>query len=80
MARSMAVPTVGGALVPNNAPVNKVTYGALAGALSVIIVYVINTYVTPTKPLPSEVSSAFTTILSFIVSYFVPPAASERIE
>jgi len=61
-------------------PTRKVMLGGLAGAVSIIIVFLLNTYAMPTdKPLPSEVASAITTILSFVVAYLVPPAASDQV-
>lgn len=59
------------------APVRKVIVGGLAGALSTVLLWVLNTYVLP-KPMPAEVGSAVTTVLSFVVSYLVPPAASDQ--
>lgn len=51
-------------------PTRKVGAGALAGALSVIIIWVVVAFggidVTP------EVASAFTVVLTFFVSYYVP--------
>ncbi|HEX4629280.1 MAG TPA: hypothetical protein VH137_10880 [Gemmatimonadales bacterium] len=71
---------------PGNAPPNegkksylpsrKVGAGALAGALSVLVVWIINTFVLtgPTK-ITGEVASAITTILTFVVGYFIPEPA-----
>lgn len=56
-------------------PTNKVTAGALAGALSVILVYVLNTYVL-TPPLSGEVASALTVLLTFVTGYLVPEGGS----
>ncbi len=47
----------------------KVTAGALAGALSIILVWAIKYF--GQVELPAEVASASTTILTFITSYFV---------
>jgi hypothetical protein len=56
-------------------PTRKVGASALAGALSVIIVWAVNTFVlTGTIKITGEVASAFTTILTFLVGYFVPEA------
>ena len=54
-------------------PTRKVGSGALAGALSIVLVWVIQTY--GGQQIPAEVASAGTTILSFIVSWLVPEAA-----
>ena len=54
-------------------PSRKVGAGALAGALSVILVWIINTFVlTGSVKITGEVASAITTILTFLVGYFVP--------
>lgn len=53
-------------------PDRKVTAGALAGSLSAILVWTLNTYVTVERPIPAEIAVAVTTVLTFMVSYFVP--------
>jgi len=54
-------------------PTRKVTAGGVAGALSVVLVWAANTFWMPeAKQIPAEIASALTTILSFLVSYFVP--------
>lgn len=66
-------------LRPN--PTTKVVYGGIAGALSVIVVWVLNAFkVLPDgTQVPGEIASALTTILSFIVSYVVSPSADDQI-
>lgn len=51
-------------------PTRKVGASALAGALSVILVYGIDQV--RTESLPATVASAITTVLAFLVGYFVP--------
>ena len=54
-------------------PTRKVGASALAGALSVVLVWVLNTFVlTGPIKITGEVASAITTILAFAVGYFVP--------
>lgn len=59
-------------------PNTKVAAGALAGALSVILVWLIPTVIgadaegKPKVEIPAEIASAITTVLTFLVSYFVP--------
>lgn len=48
----------------------KVSAGALAGALSVVVVWVLGEYAE--VEIPPEVASAITTVFTFIVAYFVP--------
>ena len=63
------------------APTRKVTAGGTAGAISIIIVFILNTY----KLLPGgvqvtgEVAAALTTVISFIVSYVVPPSHQDQL-
>ena len=57
------------------APVRKVTAGGLAGALSIAVVWLLKQFANVDTP--PVVATAFTTILSFLVSYIVPPAEGE---
>jgi fluoride ion exporter CrcB/FEX len=61
-------------------PTRKVTAGGLAGAVATIAVFALNTYVLPhDKPLTAEISVALATVFSFAISYFIPPAATDRV-
>ena len=54
-------------------PTHKVGAGALAGALSFLLIWAINTFIlTDHTLITGEVASAITTVLAFLVSYFVP--------
>jgi Mg/Co/Ni transporter MgtE len=58
------------------APSRKVGSGALTGAVSIILVWVLNSFVfTGGTKITGEIASALTTILTFLVSYFVPEPA-----
>jgi len=59
-------------------PTQKVAASAVAGALTTILVYIIDAFVIqdPTQVIPAHVATAITTVISFIVAYLVPP--SER--
>jgi hypothetical protein len=59
------------------APVRKVVAGGVGGALATIIIYFVNNYLLASKPLDGTVSAAITTIVTFLVSYIVPPGANE---
>lgn len=62
-------------------PVRKVTAGAFTGALVTLTVLILNTY-SPffeKKPISGEISGAATTVLTFIVSYLVPPGRKEAV-
>jgi hypothetical protein len=50
--------------------VNKAVGAVLAGALSTIVIYLLNRYVQP--PLPAEIGQAIQTILTTAVVYYVP--------
>ena len=53
----------------NLAPTPKVATGALAGALSVIIIWILGQF---HINVPPEIASAFTTVISAGASYFAP--------
>lgn len=59
-------------------PTNKVVATGLAGAITTIIVWILNTFVLP-EPMPAEVVAALTTIIAVLVAYFVPPGAEDQI-
>jgi len=61
--KSFTQPNRGQLHLPNR----KVSTGALAGALTVLLVAVLNKYLA--TPVPGEVSSAIMTILSFAAAY-----------
>jgi hypothetical protein len=58
---------------PHNQPVRKVASSAIAGAVVVIIVWALNTYLLA-EPMPAEIVAALTTLVSFGVGYLVPPS------
>jgi putative flippase GtrA len=60
---------------PSAAPVRKVAAGGIAGAITVIIVWIASAAFKIN--IPPEVASAITIIVAFVVSYLVPPAAND---
>ena len=57
----------------NYVPYRKVGAGSVAGALSIIIVWLANSYLLPQgNGITGEVASALTTVLTFLVAYMVP--------
>jgi len=71
-----------GAGQPTSVPTRKVLAGGLAGAISTILVFALNSYVLAPKGsqlITGEVAAALTTVLSFLVSYFVPPSSDESV-
>ena len=58
-----------------NVPSQKVTVGILAGSLTTIIIWALKSVVV----IPGEVAAAITTVLTFVASYFVPPAARDQV-
>lgn len=60
------------------APTTKVTVGAATGALSALIVWILNMYVLPPdRQIPAEIGMLLTTLLTFIASYVVPPSPGD---
>jgi len=61
-------------------PARKVAAGGLAGALSVLIIWILDTFVLPTdKQITGEVAAALTTVFTFIVSYLIPPSPDDKV-
>jgi hypothetical protein len=56
----------------NVKPTRKVAYGAIAGALSLIVVWLVNTYAT--KQIPTEIGMAITTVITAVLQYVIPDA------
>ena len=54
-------------------PTNKVSAGALAGAITTVAIWAWNTNFM-SHPIPAEMAAAFTTIFAFVLSYMVPNA------
>lgn len=65
----------------NQSPTRKVAFGGAVGAISAILVWVLNDFdILPGgQDVPGEIASAITTFLTFVVSYLVPPAAADDI-
>ena len=77
---TQAAVVVNGQAQPTNFPRRKIITGGIAGAVTVVIVFVLNSYVLPTgKPIPAEISSAITTIITFAISFLTPPGESESV-
>ena len=54
-------------------PTRKVGASAFAGALSIVLVWIVNTFVlTGSTKITGEVASTITTIVTFLVGYLVP--------
>jgi len=66
---------------PTHQPVRKVVLGGVTGALVTLIVASLNTYYPAfeNKPISGEISGAATTVLTFIVSYLIPPGRQEMV-
>jgi hypothetical protein len=63
------------------APTRKVMAAGVIGAVITIVVWVVNTFklLPQGQQVPAEVATAITTVASFIVSYFVPPAPTDQV-
>lgn len=59
----------------NKRPSRKVTLSALSGAITILLVSLIEYSLSTT--VPATVSSALTTVVSFITGYYVPDAEDE---
>lgn len=57
------------------APKAKVVAGALGGAISVILIWVLKAY--GNVELPPDVAAAFTLVVSTVVAYLIPEAVEE---
>ena len=68
---------------PTYQPVRKVTAGVFTGALVTLTVLILNTYHpffrNEDNKISGEISGAATTVLTFIVSYLVPPGRQETL-
>jgi hypothetical protein len=68
----------------SNTPVRKVTFGALAGSITTIAIWALNSYAELVFPgwvkIPAEVTSAITVVVTFITSYQVEPGTNEQVE
>jgi hypothetical protein len=56
------------------APVRKVSAGGIAGALSIVLVFVLGSM---GVDVTAEVAAALTTIISFAAGYLTPAAATD---
>ncbi len=64
----------------NRMPTRKVQVGGISGALTVVVVWLLNTFVFPPQhQMPAEIASALTVVISFIASYLVPPAPEDTV-
>ena len=62
-----------------SAPAQKVTAGVIGGAITTVLVFVLNTTVLKGSPLPPHVVAAITTIITFAVSYITPPSPKDEV-
>ena len=76
---SKAIPSgsgngVGTKSVSRFIPSRKVGVGTLAGAVTIVFVWALNTYAIAGHPIPAEIGSAITTVFTFVLSYLAPEA------
>lgn len=55
----------------------KVWSGGLAGAFTIIVVWVLHSFAG--LKIPAEISSAITTVFTIVISWAVPPSAQDKI-
>lgn len=53
--------------------------GGVAGLVAAILLRVYGTYMAPGQPVPPESASTITAVVSFVISYLVPPASAEMV-
>lgn len=54
-------------------PDKKITLGGATGAAVIVVMWMLNTYVTASNPIPAEIGAALTTVATFAVSCLVKP-------
>jgi hypothetical protein len=66
-------------------PVRKVAVSGIAASLGTLLIFILNTWVLGNHPNPKdnhlitgELAAAFTTALTFILGYLVPPGDQEQ--
>lgn len=62
----------------SNAPTNKTLAGALAGAVTMILVWAVKQW--GHVDVPAEIAIAISTVVSFATSYLTPPGETDHIE
>ncbi len=67
MTHQPAIPSETPMRTLTSAPTRKVTAATVAGAISIVVVWLLNTYVLQANPIPAEVASAITTIVGFVI-------------
>ena len=77
---AQAAIVVNGQAQPTSFPRKKIVTGGIAGAVTVVIVFILNAYVLPSdRPIPAEIASAITTIITFAISFLTPPGEGEGV-
>jgi hypothetical protein len=61
-----------------NTPVRKVQAGGLAGALVMLVMFILK-WVKPDLAIPQGFEAALTTVFSFAVAYLTPPGSNEAV-
>ena len=61
------------------APARKVWIGAIAGAATTLIVWILNLEAILDGQIPAEIAATILTLVSFTISYLVPPAKDDNI-
>ena len=59
-------------------PTNKVIAGSIGAAIATIIIYVVERWLG--EPLPLEVTTAATSVVSFGLAYLMPPSEADSLE
>jgi len=59
-------------------PTNKVIAGSVGAAIATIIIYIVERWLG--EPVPLQVTTAATTVLTFSLGYLVPPSEADGLE
>lgn len=59
-------------------PTNKVIAGSVGAAVATILIYAIERWLG--EPLPLEVATAATTVVSFGLGYLIPPSETDGLD
>lgn len=59
-------------------PTNKVIAGSVGAAIATIIIYIVERWLG--EPLPVEVTTAATTVVTFGLGYLMPPSEADGLD
>jgi uncharacterized membrane protein YjjB (DUF3815 family) len=60
------------------APVRKVAVSGLAGAITTVVIWILNEWVLKDHQISGQIGAAITTILTVVIGYLIPPGDQEQ--